>query len=287
MTPQIGADVWLGMTYRDVPMAQNPTLPASNGGTILCLTTPGVVYDIRKTKTDDDDWVPTVKYADPKRLLNYEVGQLNGVRYVSSPRLTLWNTGTIIAQWTITAAVTAGDGAPDPETTAVDGVYKTGQKGVTHYLQLSDLASEAPAVGDIITVHVDRTSSNGVVNGVDFNDGKLHVRRVVAVDVANDRISLDLPIMVDMATDLGAGVYGYVTKGRHVHASIFIGGPDAVVGGIGRPITVKAPPPVDDLMQVFRFSWNAYEGLNTYRPEVAEVWLSAGTVRVTGAATVQ
>ena len=93
--------------------------------------------------------------------------------------------------------------------------------------------------------------------------------------------------MVDMDTDLGAGVYGYVTKGRHIHTSSYIGGPDAVIGGVGRPPVVKAPPPVDDFEQIQRFSWNAYEGYNNYRPEVAEIVFSAGSIRVTGDKIVQ
>lgn len=280
-------EMWLGFGYRSVPMALNPMLPGGNTGTILCITTPGVIHDIRQGTSENADWTPVVKYADPKRLLNYEVGQLNGVRYMMTPRATLWNSGALTDQFTIASAVTAGDGAPDPETTTVDDTYKTGQKGATHYIQLATDDLSTLAVGDIVTIHVDRTNANGITNGVDFTDGKLHVRRLVAVDDTNDRIQLDQPIMVDMDTDLGSGVYGYVTKGRHVHASMFIAGPDAVVGGVGRPVVLKSPPPVDDFEQVFRFSWNSYEGIQNYHPECAEVVLSAGSIRYSGATVVQ
>jgi len=282
MTIDVADDIWLGFGYRDVPMAQNPALPQSNGGVILCVTTPGVVYDLRQGTTENEDWVPIVKYADPSRILRYEVGQMRGVRYISTPRATLWNCGTLIQQHQIAAAISAGDGAPDPESVQVDSTYYTGQKGATHYITLD--AVTGLSVGDIVTIHVDRTNANGITNGVDFTDGKLHVRRIVSI--SSPRVCLDRPIMVDMDTDLG-GLYGYCTKGRHIHSSTFIGGPDAVIGGVGRPTVVKAPPAVDDFQQIFRFSWNAYEGLNRYRPEVAEIVISAGSIRVVGSTVVQ
>jgi hypothetical protein len=287
MSLDVADDIWLGMAYRDVPMALNPTLPMGGNGTLLCITTPGVVFDLRQGTTENVKWTPVVKYADPKRILNYEVGQLNGIRYIQSPRAMLWNAGAVIHQFEIADPITAGDGAPDPETTKVDGTYYTGQKGVTHYIQLATSDLSGLSVGDIVTIHQDRTSAFGVSNGYDYRDGTAHVRRIVAIDDSADQIVLDKPIMVDFSTAISTGVYGYVTKGRHIHSSTFIGGPDAVVGGIGRAPVVKAPPPVDDFQQVFRFSWNSYEGYNTVKPEVAEVVFSAGSVRVVGDRVVQ
>jgi len=93
--------------------------------------------------------------------------------------------------------------------------------------------------------------------------------------------------MVDMNTDLGGTVYAYVTKGRHIHSSIFVGGPQGIVAGVARAPRYHAPPPVDDFEQVHRFSWDAYMGFNAYAPEMFEVVFSAGTFRVKGAAGVQ
>lgn len=284
--PQIADEMWLGFSYRDVPLATNPELPNGNQGMLLCLTTPGVVYDIQQ-QTEDSQAASKFKnvmmYADPSRLLNYEVGMYRNTRYLASPRMTLWNSGTIETQAAIKVAISAGDGAPDPETTKVDSVYAVGQKGVTHGITVDDVGSIV--AGDIVTIHVDRTSDFGVSNGVDHRDGKLHVRRVVAVS-GSTVLRFDRPIMEDFSTDLGGTVYGYVTKGRHVHCSIFLAGPDAVVGGVGRPPVVKAPPPVDDFEQVFRFSWNSYEGFNLSKPEVADIVFSAGSTRFTGRAAV-
>jgi hypothetical protein len=288
MTLGLADEMWLGFGYREVPMAINPMLPQANAGQLLCVTTPGVVYDLRQGTSADEDWLPIIKYVRPELAFRYEVGSLRGTRYIQTPRATLWNCGTLLKQVTISAAVTAGDGSPDPETTQVDGTYNVGQKAATHYIQCdSDLDSDEIAVGDIITIHIDRTNAFGITNGVDYRDGKLHNRRVVALDNVLNRISVDKPIMVDMNTDLGGGVYGYITKGRHVHSSTFIAGPDAIVGGVGRPPVMKAPSPVDDFEQVFRFSWNGYEGFNTFNPNVAEVVYSSGTIKVVGSPVVQ
>lgn len=289
MTLALADEMWLGFGYREVPMAINPMLPQANAGQLLAVTTPGVVFDLRAGATDNEDWLPIIKYVRPELAFRYEVGSLRGTRYIQTPRATLWNCGAITEQRTITTAVNAGDGAPDPEVTQVDGTYFVGQKAATHSIQLdSDFDSDsALAVGDIVTIHLDRTSDFGITDGVDYRDGKLQNRRIVSLNYGAGQISLDKPLMVDMTTDLGGGVFAYLTKGRHIHSTTFIAGPDAVVGGVGRPPVMKAPSPVDDFEQVFRFSWNGYEGFNTFRPEVAEVVYSAGTIKVVGSPVIQ
>lgn len=287
MTLAISDDIWLGMGYRNIPMAIDPNLPNGGNGSLICITTPGVIFDIRQGTTADVSWIPVVKYVDPKRVLNYEVGQLRGVRYIQTPRAMLWNCGTITAQYEVTTAITAGDGAADPESATVDNTYYTGQKGARHYIQVGTADLSDLAVGDIITIHTGVTDDYGITDGVDFEDGKLHNRRIVALSDSTGRITLDLPIMVDLDEEIDTGVYAYVTKGRHIHSSTFIGGPDAVIGAVGRAPVVKAPAPVDDMQQIYRWSWNSYEGYNKYRPEVAEVVFSAGSVRIKGDRKVQ
>jgi hypothetical protein len=93
--------------------------------------------------------------------------------------------------------------------------------------------------------------------------------------------------MIDMATDLGAGVYGYITKGRNIHSSIFVGGPNGIVSGVAAPPRLHSPAPVDDFEMVQRFSWDSYMGYQPYAPEVFEVVFSAGTTRTKGAKVVQ
>jgi hypothetical protein len=283
-----GLDIWLGMTFRNVAAALGPNGAQNN---IICYTTPGVIYDIQKG-TSSDEWISVHQYADQQALLRYEVGTYKNIRFVQSPKLVLWNAGTVIAQGLVDAAIHAGDGAPDPNTTKVDNVYQVGQTttGITNYISIGswDAGSIADiAVNDMVTIHLTRTSAYGVSNGVNPYEGTSHVRRVVEVTSGPDRIVLDRPIMVDMDTDLGSGVYAYVTKGRHVHSSIFVGGPNGIVSGVAAPPRLHTPPPVDDFEMVQRFSWDAYMGHQSYAPEVFEVVLSAGSTRVKGAAGVQ
>lgn len=283
MTPDIAAEIQLGMKYREVSGALSPD---GSAGAVVCYTSPGVIFDLQK----DPDWVEVAKYARPGSLFRYEVGTYKNVRFVESPRLVLWNCGTIEFQETISAAANAGDGAPVPSSTKVDGTYMVGQTsaGIVNYIQLSGtpitgtLASNVQ-VNDIITIHIARTSAFGVTNGVNPFDGQLHVRRVVSIDTGNNRISLDKPIMLDFATDLGSGVYGYVTKGFNVHSSIFVGAPQGIVTGVAAPIRLHTPPPIDDLMSIYRYSWNDRMGHQPFAPEVFEVVFSAGSVRVKGA----
>ena len=276
----LALDIWLGMANRGVASALGPN-GAQNS--IICYTSPGVIYDIQKNASASD-WLSASEYLSINR---YEVGMYKNVRFVQAPQCQLYNCGPITQQLTVTSAITAGDGAPDPASVNVDNVYAVGQSssGITNYIQLNAVTNLT--VGDVVSIHKTRTSDFGVTNGVDYREGTLHNRRIISIDASNKRITLDRPIMVDFSTDLGSGVYAYVTKGRHVHASIFVGGPQGIVAGVARAPRFNAPPPVDDFEQVHRFSWNAYMGFNTYAPEQFEVVFSAGSFRVKGATVVQ
>jgi len=280
--PGLGADIWLGMSYRNVPGAMGPS---GAGGTLVCFTSPGVIYDIQK----NDDWVAAHQYANQVALLNYEAGAYDNVRYVQTPKCTLWNCGDIIARAPISAAVHAGDGAP-AHTTKVDGVYKVGQQGVTNYISLGTFTTGTIAsivVGDIVTFHQTTTSTYGVTGGVNFNEGKLTNRRVVQVDSVNGRLVLDQPFLVDFDTDLGGGVYGYVTLGRNIHASMFVGGEQALVAGVAQQPMFYELDPIDDFNAIYRFSFDQYLGYQPYRPEVFEVIFTAGTTRIKGPSKVR
>lgn len=285
---ETGMDIWLGMTLRDVAAALGPSGAANN---IVCYTTPGVIYDIQKGN-GSDEWLAINQYEGRVQALKYEVGTYKNIRFIQSPKLILWNCGEVIAQGLITAAVNAGDGAPPPGSTKVDATWMVGQTsaGIKNYVNVGSWGTGAYAninVNDIVTIHTTRTSANGITNGVNYLEGTLHNRRVVGKTTGPDRFILDKPIMVDMNTDLGAGTYAYLTKGRNIHASIFVGGNDGIVSGVSLPPRFHAPPPVDDFEMVQRFSWDGYFGHQVYNPEVFEVVMSAGTTRVKGDAAVQ
>jgi len=284
--PDMGSDIWLGMANRGVAEALGPT---GAEGSIVCYTSPGVIYDVQ----NNEDWITLREYLQDRTLLNYEVGAHKNVRYVQTPKCTLWNCGTIIARATVSAVVRAGDGSPNPSTTKVDGTYMVGQEvdgDIKHYIQLGSFTSGSMgnlAVNDIITIHATTTAAYGVTGGVNFNEGKLTNRRIVSIDSGNNRIAVDVPVLVDFTTDLGAGTYAYITKGRHIHASIFVGGPQAVVAGVAQQPQFYDLDPIDDFKAIYRFSFDQYMGYQPFRPEVFEVIFSAGTVRLKGAKVVQ
>jgi hypothetical protein len=283
--PYIGSDIWLGMANRGLAQALGPS---GAEGSIFAFTSPGVIHDIQ----DDDNWKGVHEYLQDRILLRYEVGAFKNVRYIQTPKCTLWNTGTILARAPVNAAVTAGDGAPNPSTTKVDGTYQVGQTtgGITNYIQLDTPTSGSMsdfAVNDIITIHATTTSAYGVTDGVDYQEGKLTNRRIVAVDEGNKRLVLDQPVLVDFDTDLGGGVYAYVTKARNIHATIFVGGPQAIVAGVAQQPLFYALDPVDDFNAIHRFSFDQYMGYQPYQPEVFEVVFSAGSTRVKGPTVVQ
>jgi len=283
--PDMGSDIQLGMTYRNVPGTWGPT---GAEGSIVCYTSPGVIYDIQKNQ----GWITLREYLSDRALLNYEVGAYKNVRYVQTPKCTLWNCGAITARAPISLVVHAGDGAPDPALAKVDGTYKVGQgtTAVRHYIQLGTFTTGTIAdikVNDIITFHQTTTDANGVTGGVNFKEGKLTNRRVVAIDAGNGRLVLDVPFLVDFDTDLGGGCFGYITKGRNIHASIFIGGPNALVAGVAQQPLFYELDPIDDFKAIYRFSYDQRIGYQPFTPEVMEVIFTAATTRVKGIGGVQ
>lgn len=283
--PDVAADIWLGMSMRGVPGAMGPS---GAGNSIVCYTTPGVIFDIQ----NDASWIAAHNYASDTALLKYEVGSYKNVRYVQTPKCVLWNAGTVIVRASISAAASAGDGAPSPASTTVDGTYYVGQSsnGVVNYLQLAVPTTGSLSqisVNDIITIHKTTTAAYGVTGGVNPFEGTAMYRRVVAIDTDTRQIKLDQPIGIDLTTDLGGGVYGYITKGRNIHSSIFVGGPNALVAGVAQAPRFYALNPIDDYNAIYRFSWDQYMGYQPFFPEVFEVVFSAGSVRVKGATAVQ
>jgi len=278
LTTRLIDDIHLGMAERNVPYASGFNGVQNN---IICITSPGVVADLQYEASaggNANAWIDVMKYADPSRIIRGEVGTYHHVRFVRTPRAILYNCGPVDAQTTLAAAANAGDGAPDPSTTNVLGVKKMGQpSGVTNYITVAD--ETGFAAGDYISIHTDRTNDFGVTDGADYRDGTKQEFRIVSIDAPNNRLVLDKPLMTDFATDLGSGVYGYVTKGKHIHTAIFIGGTDGVVMGVNQPPRVYSPPPVDDFNSIFRFSFDMNVGYQVFEPEVFEVWFGAGSTR--------
>ena len=122
---------------------------------------------------------------------------------------------------------------------------------------------------------------------MDWEDGKTWTRIVKSVDHANDRIGLDRPILWDMNVDKGTNEFGYVTKGRHIHASLFLCGPGGVVAGVTQPPKIYLPPAIDDYLSMWRMSWDEFFKAQEYRPEWFEVCFHAGHHRISGRPTTE
>lgn len=273
-------DIQLGMKERDIP---NSDTGDGSPGNLVCITTPGVLRDLRYEASQNGNanaWVDVMKYADGRRLIQGEVGSYHGVRFVETNRATLYNSGKIVAQTRVTAPVEVGQGAPDPNTTAVDSVEYVGQPNKTHHIVVHDVTGFQR--DDIVALHVDRTNTYGVTNGVDHTDGKLQQLRIAAIDPVAKTISFTRPSMEQYTTDLGSGTYAYLTKASNIHTALFIGANDGVVMGVAQPPTIHTPPPIDDLDQIFRFTYDMYLGYQVFNPLAFEMLYVAGSNRYKG-----
>jgi hypothetical protein len=286
--PELAMDTQLNFAYHEVV---DPNAPGGMSAVAYC--SPGQIYTAQK----DSNFVSLVKYSEigVQRLLRYEMGSYKGLRYVNHPINTLYNCGAITAQAPITSAITAGDGAPDPTTTAVLGTYEQGQRAgsQTHYIQLGTFSTGSIsnlAVGDIISIHTRKgpvASTPYDITGAPYpTDGTKIERQIVSIDTDNARITVDKPIMRDYNTegenDADTGEYAFLTKGLHIHASVIAAAPGAVVGGFAQPPMLHQPPAIDDLQAMFRLSWDGYYDYSRFRTEVACVIFSAGYVSRAG-----
>lgn len=282
--PEIAMDVQLNFAYHEVV---DPNAPG--GLSAVAYASPGQIYSAQK----DSTFIDKIKYASEgvQRIFRYEMGAYKGLRYLNHPRNTLYNCGAITAQAPVSAAITAGDGAPDPTTTKVLGTYEVGQRAgsQTHYIQLGSFSTGAIsnlAVGDVISIHTRKsdgaTAPYDIVGAPLPTDGTKIERRIVSIDSGNGRITVDKPIMRDYNTegenDAGAGEYAFVTKGRHIHAAIIVAAPGAVVGGFAQPPQIHFPVTIDDLNALWRMSWDGYYDYSAFRTEAAAVVYSAGYV---------
>lgn len=276
-------DMWLGMKERGVPYSETSSF--STPGDVYCITTPGVINDLISEVTTEgylgQTWTDIHAYGDPGAALTGEVGTYQRVRFIESNLACLYNCGRVEVQTAIKAAINAGDGSPDPTSSKVDGVWGVGQSAAAHSVTVADTTGISQ--DDIVTIHTLRTSSNGVTNGVDFTDGSLQNRRVVAV-VDGTHLAFDTPLLTDFTTDLGGTIFGYVTKGTNIHTATFIGrGFDGVVNGVMQPPLLHMPDPVDDRQSQFRFTWDASLKYQLFNPASYEVVFLAGSNRFKGA----
>jgi len=268
----------------------SPVIPGDVAAAKVAIVPPGVTYAIRKalpsaTGNEAAMFRDARLYAG--QALNYEVGEYSGVRFIEAPNdkfgmnlAVLYNCGAITKQYGVVDRINAGDGAPDPETTPVDGVWYVGQKNATHYIQLEDISSGDFAVSDIVTIHTRRTNAYGATGGVDPRDGTAIQRRVVAVDDTNNRLSFDRPVMANYhvpmtgvsVTGATAGTfYAYVTKARHIGMCLILGSRGGIKGAVAQPLSFYEPVAIDDFNSVWRFTYDMVLGHNVWEPNYFEL----------------
>jgi hypothetical protein len=281
-----------------------PVIPGDTASAKLCMLPPGVVYDFMKQlpnaeKNEASMWRDAQIYSG--QALRYELGAHKGVRFIQVPNnkygenmSILYNAGVISAQYGVTSPIKMGDGAPDPDDTSfkVDDVWMVGQKAQTHYIQLESTTDTSKFdLGDLVSIHVSKTATYGITDGVDFLSGKTIVRRIVKIDAGNHRLSFDRPVLFnyDAAfvgtpnTSGSAGTfYAYVTKAKHVGFCLVLGSRGGIRGAVARPIKFYEPKPIDDFESVWRFVWDAYEGYNLWEPNLFEVHFCTVTLPKAG-----
>lgn len=279
--------IQLGMKDRKLPWAAFPQ--DSSPGEIFCITSPGAIYDLKREVSGSsyaaNQFVNIHQYANGTPLLTGEIGTYRGVRFVESPMAILWNAGAVSAQTTITAAVAPGDGAPDPETTAVDNVRYVGQPDATHSITVASSASFS--VGEKVTVHKLRgDGSNGttVSDGLNWQDPMAQDLVIYSIPDSTHLVFKEPYMMtgtdgLGLEADLGGGVYGYVTKARNIHTAMFMSAQyrNGIIAGVAQPPRIYTPPAVDDYLSIFRITYDMWMKYALWEPQTYEVAFLAGS----------
>ena len=257
--PDLCETIRVHLEENEVPGVAGPG--DGEGATIVCVTTPRVIKDIRTAASSK--WLEVQEYNGAARKFNSEVGMWNGIRFIKTNRLRLLNYGVNQHQTTLSAATVTGQGAK----VSVDSVYTVGQSGAT--VSIPVVASAGFTVGMRITIH-DVTKNGGAGHPPIESDGTQETRRITQI-VDGTHISLDKPLLKPHA------IGDLVTNGVPVHSSIFMGGP-GVVYGVGERPNVIQPPKYDDLMMVNRYGWRGFLKMQLFRPEFFEVVETTGSL---------
>jgi N4-gp56 family major capsid protein len=229
-----------------------------DGQTIVCVTTPRVIHDIRVGA--GSGWLDVQQYVGTQRKFTNEVGTWAGTRFVRTNRLVLPNAGRVAVQTTLSADTVVGQGAA----ATVDKVYQVGQAASVRTVPVA--ATTGFEVGQKVTIH-DQALTSADAAPLE-TDGSSETRRIVAIGTGT--LTFDKPLL--KAHKSG----DFVTTGLDLHASIFMGGP-AVVWGIGERPTPVLPPKFDDMMMINRTGWRGFFKFQQFRPEFIKVYLNAGS----------
>ena len=267
----------------------SPVIPGVEASVKLAMLPPGAIYDFFNTlstssKNEASMWRDSFIYGGER--LKYEIGMFKNVRFVEHPNdhygvnnAVLYNAGKVKYQYGVSAAINSGDGAPDPTTSSVDGTWYVGQKGATHYVQL-DANPTGISVNDMVSIHIKKQTDSTYfdTDAPDFLSGTTLVRRVIAIDSTNYRLSFDRPIMMPFTTSFTGTpkttsqgtIYAYVTSGQHIGFGLVLGSRGGIMGNVNRPLRFYEPRPVDDFDSVWRYVWDIVAGYNIWEPHMFE-----------------
>lgn len=265
----------------------NPVPGQNFRDSLLVMVTTGVYDSI--WHTDEQRWMIDLRELQDERIINGGRVQYHNMTIVDTGHaMTLWNAGTVTKQVGVTSPINWGDGAPDPDSTAVDSLWLTGQSSsdITHYVQCTSFSSGDFSAGDFVSIHTQRTSEYGITNGCDPLDGKTLRAEVYSVDADNNRLTFRLPITeaYDAAmTDSSLGqVYAYVTSAQHIHPIIVVAA-RGMVQFVKRNQTsgefIKFHKPDDDHLDfpsIVRVTANWFGEVNPWELDLYEVWFAAG-----------
>lgn len=260
---------------------------------VLILTTTGTYWDF--WHSEEQEWMVDLRQLQDDRIINGGQVQYRNFATIvdtGSNAMLLHNAGNITKQVAVTSPIRWGDGAPDPETTAVDNMWYAGQSGteVTHYVQCTDLGTSQFAKGDFVSIHTSRLAATdyGIADGVDFLHGKTYVAEVYEVDEDNERLTFRDPITeqyedafayTTLANEASAGnAYAFITKATHVAPVMVIGTresvqfvqrrqPDGSLIQYHRPVDTNV-----DFPSIERVTANWYGEINPWELDVYEIF---------------
>lgn len=273
----------LGLKERE--MLTDNIHSASNIGSIFCVTTHGVLYDLQESLLAGTNRRILEASEYSTVAVQNEEFSYGGIRFIGTPMACLYNTGAITTRTTVTAPIIAGEGAPNPNTTKVRGTYRVGQPSrasIKYHIEVADTTGFA--VGDRVTIHTATTPDFGIdaggtaSDGVDWRDNFTIEREIHSISgTVGGTITFTKPIMEDYATTVSSGVYAYVTKGRHIHTATFFSGNQGIVLAVAVPTLIKTPGPVDDFGLMQRFTFRGRWAYNEFKPEHYHVAFLSGS----------
>ncbi len=291
--------VALRMSYRSMYTLKswgsyaNPVPGQNFRSSVLIMMTTGGYWGI--WNSEEQDYMIDLRQLQDERIINGGEVQYRKFATIQDTKhsLVLWNAGTITTQKAVTRPIKWGDGAPDPATTQVDGVFYAGQSSdnTTHYIQLDSLAAADFAVGDFVSIHLARTDDWGITDGNNFLDGKTLVAEIYTIDATNNRLTFRDPVTeqyedsFDYNTLNGVAsagqAYAFVTKAQHVHPVYVVGGremvqwvarrqPDGSLIQFHRPVDTNV-----DFPSIQRVTANWYGEVNKWSPDLVEIFFCA------------